>query len=102
MLIIILFLITAICAGLSIGKISVLLKLNEGIFTLTFYLVLFILAVSTGLDDRIVKSIDNIGWKAFLLQVASATGGTLICRIFYKSLLRRVTNNKLYSATSGR
>jgi hypothetical protein len=102
MLIIILFLITGICLGFSIGKISALLKLNEGILTLTIYLVLFMGALSTGMDDQIVKSIDILGWPAFLLIIAAITAGTLFCRIFYKSLSNKLINSKLYASNSGK
>jgi hypothetical protein len=94
MLVITLFLLTGVVLGLSIGKLSILLKLNEGILTLTIYFALFILAISTGLDDLIVKSIDNIGWKALFLIVATATGCILICWIFYKSLIGIIVHGK--------
>jgi hypothetical protein len=102
MLIIILFLITGICLGFSICKISARLKLNEGILTLTIYIVLFILVILTGVEDQIVKTIDSIGWPAFLLIIAAATLGTLIYRVFYKFLSRRLINSKLYTTNSGK
>jgi len=67
---------------------------QEGILTLTIYLALFILDISTGLDDQVVKSIDNIGWKAFFLIVATATGCILICWIFYKTLIGIIAHGK--------
>jgi hypothetical protein len=94
MLVIILFLLAGIGLGLSIGKLSSLLKLNEGILTLTIYFALFMFAITAGLDDRIVKSIDDMGWAAFIMIIAVATSCVLLCWIFYKTLIARITHGK--------
>jgi hypothetical protein len=59
-------------------------------------------ALSTGMDDQIVKSIDILGWPAFLLIIAAITAGTLFCRIFYKSFSNRLVNSKLYTSNGGK
>lgn len=102
MLIIFIILLTGILLGLSIGKISVLLKVKEGILTLTIYLILFMFAISTGIDDLIVKSIDSRGWNIFLLIIAVATAGTIIIRIMHKILSGRIMNSKMFNAESGK
>jgi hypothetical protein len=100
MLVIILFLLAGIILGMSIGKLSSLLKLNEGILTLTIYLALFMLAITIGLDDQIVKSIDDIGWEAFILTIAVAAGCISMCWIFYKTLIGRIAHARRWSLKS--
>ncbi len=102
MLIIVLILTAGILLGLSIPRISALIKLNEGILTLTIYLIFFMIAVLTGVDDLIVKSIDSIGWPAFLLILITAVCGIAVSWLFYKFLLRRITHNRLFTADSGK
>jgi len=94
MLIIILFLITGISIGFFAEKISMLLKMNEKVMTLSIYLLLFMLAVATGLDDLVVKSLDDIGWYAFLLILGAAAASTIISGYLYKVIFK---GRKLYN-----
>jgi hypothetical protein len=89
MLVILLFLITGIGLGLSVDKISTLLKINEKMLTLAIYSLLFMLAVSIGLDEKIVRSLDSIGWFVFILIVSAVTVFTFICWHLYKIFYRK-------------
>jgi hypothetical protein len=84
MLVIILFLIIGIGLGLSAGKISNLLKMNEPMLTVSIYLLLFMLAVSTRMDELIVRNLDNIGWPVFFIIVITVIGCTIVFSYFYK------------------
>lgn len=94
MLVIILFLITGVSLGLFAGKISLLLKMNERMFVLALYSLLFMLAVSFGLDDLIVKSLDRIGWVTFIVVVGSVIvinlAGWYIFRTFGSKFKRKL------------
>ena len=78
MLIIVLLLITGVIIGLSVGKISEMLKLDERMLTLLAYLVLFMFAISTGIDEKILRSLDMIGWFEFIIIIGAVTMSVLI------------------------
>jgi len=90
MLIIILFLITGISLSLSIRRISILLKMNEKILTLTIYLFIFMLAISTGLDNKIVVSLDTIGWLAFMMILGVFTAITIVFWFLYNYFSKNI------------
>ncbi len=93
MSLILIILLLGVLFGLSVRKISILFKLNERVFTLMLYLLFFIIAVSTGMEDIIDKDIESIGWTTFLLMVLASAGIILIYSIFYNILSRRETND---------
>ena len=96
MLVIVLFLIIGVSLGLSAGKISALLKMNEGIFTLSIYSFLFMLAISVDIDDLIVRSLDNIGWIAFITLVGVIAAfmviGWYLYKIIYINFKRKLSS----------
>ena len=89
MFVIIVFLISGISLSLFAGKISSLLKMNEGIFTLSIYSFLFMLAISVGIDDLIVKSLDNIGWIAFITIVGVVAALTVIGWYLHQNVYKK-------------
>ena len=89
MLVIILFLVTGISLGLFAGKISTLLKMNEGMFTLFIYSFLFMLAISIGVDDLVVMSLDNIGWIAFFGIVGTVATCAVFGWFLYKNVFKK-------------
>jgi hypothetical protein len=90
MLIIILFLIAGISLSLFARRISILLKMNEKILTITIYLFVFMLAISTGLDNKIVKGIDTIGWLAFVIILGVVTASTIVFRYIFKYFSKNI------------
>ena len=90
MLVILFFLLTGVSLGLFADKISALLKLDERIFTPAVYLVLFMLAITTGLDEKIVESLDSLGWLSFIIIVCAVTLIGVIIWSFFKSIFQRV------------
>ena len=91
--IILLILAMGVLIGLSVTKISSLLKTKEWILTTALYLILFMIAITIGLEDSIVKNIENIRWTGFLLLVLAMSGGIITCRIFYNISVRKATNS---------
>ena len=96
MLVIILFLIIGVSLGLSASRISILLKMNERMLTLSVYLLLFILAISIGADDLIVRNLDRIGWTSFIVIVGVIAVSTIVCLHLYKILFRKY-KSKVYN-----
>lgn len=89
MLVIILFLIIGVSLGLSASRISILLKMNERMLTLSVYLLLFMLSISIGADDLIVRNLDRIGWYAFFVIVGAVAVSTIVCWHLYKTLFKK-------------
>ena len=95
MLVILLFLFIGVSLGLSLGKISILLKMNEKMLTLAIYSLLFMIAISLGIDDLILRSLDSIGWFAFILIVGAVAASTAICRHLYNAFFKKYKSKSL-------
>lgn len=91
MLTIVLFLISGISLSLSTRRISILLKMNEKIMTIAIYLFMFMLAISTGLDNKIVKSLDTIGWFAFLTILGVVSAITIVFWFIFKYFSKNIS-----------
>ncbi len=102
MLIIVLLLITGFLLGLSIGKISSALRLNEGTLAVTIYLSLLMLAFLAGVDDMIVSWIDRYGWTEFFLILVIVALVGLIGWIIVKHLSKKPAEGKLFTTGNGK
>jgi hypothetical protein len=90
MFVIFLLLITGICLGLAVRRLSAMLKLDVGMMTLTVYFVLFIVGISTGCDEKIVRSLDCLGLVTIIIIVGTLTVSSLIIWFLYKFFSQKI------------
>ena len=87
MITVLLIMVAGILAGIGIGKSPVLLKVNERLISWAIYLLLFLLGVSVGTNETVIRSLDSIGLQALLLTLGALAGsiamGWIIHRVFF-------------------
>ncbi|MCC8095410.1 MAG: lysine exporter LysO family protein [Tannerellaceae bacterium] len=54
----------------------------------TIYLLLFLLGISVGHNDAIIRSLSTLGFQAFLLALAATTGSVLAAWVVYRFFFR--------------
>ena len=74
-----------ILLGIVIGKLPKLLKVIDRLITYAIYLLLFLLGVSVGINDKIIENLDDIGVKALLVTLGAVAGSVLLLWILYKT-----------------
>ena len=86
-----------VVALMSLGiLIGVLLRKKKEIFRwvdrlvgYTIYLLLFLLGLSVGKNDLILKNIHLIGIQALIITLAAICGSILLCRLVYLFFFRK-------------
>lgn len=81
------------CAGIFTGT---LLKEKKSMLTFvdrltlaSIYLLLFLLGLSVGTDENIIRNFPNIGFTAVLLTLGAIAGSVILSWILYLSLFRK-------------
>lgn len=85
MIIVLILMITGILLGIIIRKLPNLLKVIERLITYAIYLLLFLLGISVGINDKIIGNLDNIGLKALVITIGAISGSVIVLWIFYKA-----------------
>ena len=74
-------------AGIILGYIvrhkSLLIKLNDKLIMWAIYLLLFVLGVSIGTNDTIMKSLPSLGLKALAITIGGVAGSVLLAWVTY-------------------
>ncbi|TKG91913.1 DUF340 domain-containing protein [Puteibacter caeruleilacunae] len=70
--------------GLYLGKYPKLIKLNDRLTSLAIYLLLFLLGISVGLNDKIMNNLDTIGVKALVITIGALAGSMVCALLVYK------------------
>lgn len=81
------------CAGMAAG---VLLRGREKIQAMTdrltlfsIYLLLFLLGLSVGLNEKIITAFPDLGFKAIVITLSSVAGSVILSWILYITLFRK-------------
>ena len=81
------------CAGMAAG---VLLRGREKIQAMadrltlfSIYLLLFLLGLSVGLNEKIITAFPDLGFKAIVITLCSIAGSVLLSWILYITLFRK-------------
>lgn len=87
MITVLLLMVAGILAGLWLGKFPLIMKVNDRLISWAIYLLLFLLGVSVGTNEKVIQSLDSIGLQALLLTVGALAGsiatGWIIYRAFF-------------------
>ncbi len=67
-----------ILIGLCIEKMSRLVKITDKLITWAIYLLLFLLGISVGLNDKIINNLDSIGLAALIITVGAVLGSVVV------------------------
>jgi len=80
-------------AGILVGLLLVskpkLHNLNSQLLNGAIYLLLFLLGISVGTNQEIIRNLGKIGYEAISIAVASITGSVLLSGLLFKLLFKK-------------
>jgi uncharacterized membrane protein YbjE (DUF340 family) len=83
MITVVLVMTAGIVLGYLIRRKSVLIKINDKLITWAIYLLLFVLGISIGTNDTIMKSLPTLGLKAFAISIGGVIGSVIFAWFLY-------------------
>ena len=88
MTIILVLMIVGIFIGLMLGKFSITLKINEKLLNVAIYILLLLLGIAVGSNDKIIGNLYGIGLQALIITIGAIAGSVTLCWLIYKSFFR--------------
>ena len=81
------------CSGILTGKLlrgkTGILTVVEKLTALSIYLLLFLLGISVGINEKIINSFPLIGFRAIILTMSGIAGSVILAWVLYLSLFRK-------------
>jgi uncharacterized membrane protein YbjE (DUF340 family) len=84
MIIVLLFLTSGIITGYILKKHIKIINISDKLLTWSIYLLLFLLGISVGSNQKIISNFDKIGFQAIILSIAGIVGSIIIAFFVYK------------------
>ncbi len=85
MTIILLLMICGIIIGIVFGRYPLVLKINEKLLNTAIYLLLLLLGIAVGVNDKIINNIYTIGLQALIITIGAIAGSVAFCWLIYKT-----------------
>jgi len=85
---ILLLMLAGIFLGLALGKYSITLKINEKLLNTAIYILLLLLGIAVGSNDKIIDNLYGIGMQAFTITAGAVAGSVGVCFLIYKTFFR--------------
>lgn len=80
-------------AGILVGLLLIgkpkLHQINNHLLNWAIYLLLFLLGISVGTNEEVIKNMGKIGYEAIAIAVASITGSVLLSGLLFKLLFKQ-------------
>jgi len=92
MITVLLLMVAGILAGLWLGKFPFIMKVNDRLISWAIYLLLFLLGVSVGTNEKVIQSLDSIGLQALVLTVGALVGSIAMGWIIYRAFFHLDNN----------
>jgi len=73
-----------IALGFFVGKFPKIIKGVDKMTTWSIYLLLFLLGIGVGLNEKIINNLHTIGLQALILTVGAVLGSLIFAYITYK------------------
>jgi uncharacterized membrane protein YbjE (DUF340 family) len=89
MISILLVLSAGILAGLMIIRKPALHRLNNHLLNWSIYLLLFLLGISVGTNEEVIRNLGKIGYEAIAIALASIAGSVFLCGLLFKFLFNK-------------
>jgi uncharacterized membrane protein YbjE (DUF340 family) len=89
--------ITLFAAGIITGRFfrkkDTVRKDIDRLVTWAVYLLLFLLGISVGINDKILNDFSKIGYTAVLLTIGAVSGSILLAAVVYHYFFRQYSSN---------
>ncbi|MCT4602455.1 MAG: lysine exporter LysO family protein [Marinifilum sp.] len=73
-----------IAIGFFVGKFPKIIKGVDKMTTWSIYLLLFLLGIGVGLNEKIINNLHSIGLQALILTIGAVAGSLIFAYITYK------------------
>ena len=70
--------------GIGFGKYPLTLKINDKLLNIAIYILLLLLGIAVGSNEKIIKNIYTIGFQALVITVGAISGSVAVCWVIYK------------------
>jgi uncharacterized membrane protein YbjE (DUF340 family) len=77
-----------IVLGLLLVNKPVFHRINNHLLNWSIYLLLFLLGISVGTNDEVIRNLDKIGYEAITISLASIAGSVLLSALLFKLVFR--------------
>ena len=77
-----------IVLGLLLVNNPVFHRINNHLLNWSIYLLLFLLGISVGTNDEVIRNLDKIGYEAITIALASIAGSVLLSALLFKLVFR--------------
>jgi uncharacterized membrane protein YbjE (DUF340 family) len=77
-----------IILGYFISEKKSLIKISDKLTTICIYLLLFLLGIGVGLNDKIIANIGTIGLQAIIITAGALLGSLILAYFTYKIFFR--------------
>ncbi len=94
MITVLVIMLVGIVVGFSISNRKKLIKINDKLTSFAIYLLLFLLGISVGLNDKIINNIHTIGLQAIIITMGALLGSLVCAYITYKLFFVRKKESK--------
>lgn len=74
--------------GLILGKYPVLLKINEKLLNAAIYILILLLGIAVGSNDKIVNNLFDFGIQALAITSGAIAGSVAMCWLIYKTFFQ--------------
>lgn len=65
-----------------------IIKLNDKLVTWAIFLLLFLLGINVGTNEKIINNLSTIGVQSLLLTLAAMVGSVILAFLLYKFIFR--------------
>jgi len=95
MITVIIVMTVGIVLGLFFNKLPKMLKAVDKLISYAIYLLLFLLGVSVGINEKIISNLDSIGKKALWITFGAIMGSVLVCWGLYQFVFKMHTQKQI-------
>ncbi|MEI6679351.1 MAG: LysO family transporter [Mariniphaga sp.] len=71
--------------GFILGKYPILLKINDKLLNAAIYILILLLGIAVGSNDKIINNLFNTGIQALTITIGAIAGSVAMCWLIYKA-----------------
>ena len=84
MIIILFLMVSGVIFGIGFGKYPLTTKITDKLLSLAIYVLLLLLGIAVGSNERIIKNLSSIGFHAFVITIGVISGSVAVSWVIYR------------------
>jgi uncharacterized membrane protein YbjE (DUF340 family) len=93
---VLILMISGIILGLATGKYSQVLYINERLLNFAIYILLLLLGIAVGSNEKIINNLYLIGFQALIITIGAIAGSVILCWLIYKTFFHVKPSSTIY------